>query len=83
MEKKLDDVPTSQFKELLKYWNSGKFQLNPPLINCGSHSTCLNMKMSKTNSENRKKLKNPHTVGKKSFALIRNDLAEMENIEMQ
>ncbi|KAH0635868.1 hypothetical protein KY289_035783 [Solanum tuberosum] len=40
-------------------------------------------KMSKANSENRKKLKNPHTVGKKSFALVRNDLAEMENIEMQ
>ncbi|WMV54615.1 hypothetical protein MTR67_048000 [Solanum verrucosum] len=31
-------------------------------------------KMSKANSENRKKLKNPHTVGKKSFALLRNDL---------
>ncbi|XP_049390290.1 uncharacterized protein LOC125854758 [Solanum stenotomum] len=57
MEKKPDDVPTSQFKELLKYWNSEKFQ-----------------KMSKANSENRKKLKNPHTVGKKSFALLRNDL---------
>ncbi|XP_049414598.1 uncharacterized protein LOC125877309 [Solanum stenotomum] len=57
MEKKPDDVPTSQFKELLKYWNSEKFQ-----------------KMSKANSENRKKLKNPHTVGKKSFALVRNDL---------
>ncbi|KAH0757865.1 hypothetical protein KY290_021358 [Solanum tuberosum] len=26
MEKKPDDVPTSQFKELLKYWNSEKFQ---------------------------------------------------------
>ncbi|KAH0725239.1 hypothetical protein KY284_001104 [Solanum tuberosum] len=30
--------------------------------------------MSKANSENRKKLKNPHTVGKKSFALFLNDL---------
>ncbi|WMV09205.1 hypothetical protein MTR67_002590 [Solanum verrucosum] len=66
MEKKLDDVPTSQFKELLKYWNSEKFQ-----------------KMSKANRENRKKLKIPHTVGKKSFDLVCNDLAEMENIEMQ
>ncbi|KAH0661696.1 hypothetical protein KY284_026627 [Solanum tuberosum] len=74
MEKKPDDVPTSQFKELLKYWNSEKFQFITPIINCGSHSTCLNKKMSKTNSENRKKLKNPHTVGKKSFALVRNDL---------
>ncbi|KAH0633026.1 hypothetical protein KY284_035812 [Solanum tuberosum] len=74
MEKKPDDVPTSQFKELLKYWNSEKFQFITPIINCGSHSTCLNMKMSKANSENRKKLKNPHTVGKKSFALVRNDL---------
>ena len=25
MEKKADDVPTSQFKKLLKYWNSEKF----------------------------------------------------------
>uniref|UniRef100_A0A3Q7HMD4 Uncharacterized protein n=1 Tax=Solanum lycopersicum TaxID=4081 RepID=A0A3Q7HMD4_SOLLC len=66
MENKPADVPTSQFKELLKYWNLEKFQ-----------------KMSKTNSENRKKLKNPHTVGKKSFALVLNDLAEMKNIEMQ
>ncbi|WMV20093.1 hypothetical protein MTR67_013478, partial [Solanum verrucosum] len=41
------------------------------------------MKMSKANSENLKKLKNPHTVGKKRFALVRNDLVEMENIEMQ
>ncbi|WMV24701.1 hypothetical protein MTR67_018086 [Solanum verrucosum] len=31
-------------------------------------------KMSKANNENRKKLKNPHTVGKKSFALVRKDL---------
>ncbi|XP_059277554.1 uncharacterized protein LOC132031599 [Lycium ferocissimum] len=30
--------------------------------------------MSKTNAENRKKLLNPHTVGKKSFALVRNKL---------
>ncbi|KAH0741398.1 hypothetical protein KY290_034441 [Solanum tuberosum] len=74
MEKKPDDVPTSQFKELLKYWNSEKFQFITPIINCGNHSTCLNMKMSKANSENRKKLKNPHTVGKKSFALLHNDL---------
>ncbi|KAG5580277.1 hypothetical protein H5410_050904 [Solanum commersonii] len=36
------------------------------------------LQMSKTNSENWKKLKNPRTVGK-----VRNDLAEMENIEMQ
>ncbi|XP_049397375.1 uncharacterized protein LOC125861553 [Solanum stenotomum] len=34
----------------------------------------FNNKMSKANSENRKKLKNQHTVGKKSFALVRNDL---------
>ncbi|KAH0689134.1 hypothetical protein KY289_016492 [Solanum tuberosum] len=74
MEKKPDDVPTSQFKELLKYWNLEKFQFITPIINCGSHSTCLTMKMSKANSENQKKLKNPHTVGKKSFALVRNDL---------
>ncbi|KAG5590661.1 hypothetical protein H5410_041175 [Solanum commersonii] len=40
-------------------------------------------KMSKTNDENRKKLKNTHIVGKKNIALVRNDLAEMENIEMQ
>ncbi|KAK6777516.1 hypothetical protein RDI58_024233 [Solanum bulbocastanum] len=33
------------------------------------------MKMSETNTKNRKKLKNPHTVGKISFALARiNDL---------
>ncbi|KAM3379011.1 hypothetical protein P3S68_011424 [Capsicum galapagoense] len=31
-------------------------------------------KMSKTNIENRKKLMNPHTTGKKSFALVRNKL---------
>ncbi|XP_060209187.1 uncharacterized protein LOC132636365 isoform X2 [Lycium barbarum] len=62
MEKRPDDVPASQFKELLKYWNSEKAQ-----------------KMSKINVENRKKLKNPHTVGKKSFAIVRNELAkEME-----
>ncbi|XP_019261156.1 PREDICTED: uncharacterized protein LOC109239086 [Nicotiana attenuata] len=31
-------------------------------------------KMSATNIENRKKLKDPHTAGKKSFAIVRNDL---------
>uniref|UniRef100_A0A3Q7EBZ0 Uncharacterized protein n=1 Tax=Solanum lycopersicum TaxID=4081 RepID=A0A3Q7EBZ0_SOLLC len=31
-------------------------------------------KMSKTNAKNRKKLMNPHTTGKKSFALVRNKL---------
>ncbi|XP_075088605.1 uncharacterized protein LOC142170609 isoform X2 [Nicotiana tabacum] len=31
-------------------------------------------KMSKTNIENRKKLKNPHTAGKRSFALVRSKL---------
>nr|XP_033510653.1 uncharacterized protein LOC117275489 [Nicotiana tomentosiformis]XP_033510656.1 uncharacterized protein LOC117275489 [Nicotiana tomentosiformis] len=30
--------------------------------------------MSKTNIENRKKLKNPHTAGKRRFALIRSKL---------
>ncbi|XP_049400459.1 uncharacterized protein LOC125864480 [Solanum stenotomum] len=30
--------------------------------------------MSETNTKNRKKLKNPHTAGKKSFALVRNKL---------
>ncbi|XP_075113405.1 uncharacterized protein LOC107820949 isoform X2 [Nicotiana tabacum] len=39
--------------------------------------------MSATNIENRKKLKDPHTTGKKSFAIVRNDLAEMESIETQ
>ncbi|XP_059290916.1 uncharacterized protein LOC132044454 isoform X2 [Lycium ferocissimum] len=38
-------------------------------------------KMSNTNTENRKKLRYPHTVGKKSFAVIRE--AEMERIETQ
>ncbi|KAH0765259.1 hypothetical protein KY285_001130 [Solanum tuberosum] len=36
MEKKPDDVPTSQFKELLKYWNSEKFQVS--LTSCCSLS---------------------------------------------
>ncbi|KAH0725285.1 hypothetical protein KY284_001150 [Solanum tuberosum] len=40
-------------------------------------------KMSETNTKNRKKLMNPHTAGKKSFALIRSKLAEMEEIEKQ
>ncbi|KAH0642275.1 hypothetical protein KY290_035532 [Solanum tuberosum] len=31
-------------------------------------------KMSETNTKNRKKLMNPHTAGKKSFALVRNKL---------
>ncbi|KAH0764731.1 hypothetical protein KY285_000602 [Solanum tuberosum] len=31
-------------------------------------------KMSETNTKNRKKLKNPHTAGKISFALVRNNL---------
>ncbi|XP_027775354.1 uncharacterized protein LOC107030940 [Solanum pennellii] len=31
-------------------------------------------KMSETNANNRKKLMNPHTAGKKSFALVRNKL---------
>ncbi|XP_027767907.1 uncharacterized protein LOC107001163 [Solanum pennellii] len=31
-------------------------------------------KMSETNAKNRKKLMNPHTAGKKSFALVRNKL---------
>ncbi|KAH0712015.1 hypothetical protein KY289_007974 [Solanum tuberosum] len=37
--------------------------------------------MSKTNKENRKKLRYPHTVGKTSFAIIRE--AEMETIDTQ
>ncbi|XP_019246097.1 PREDICTED: uncharacterized protein LOC109225778 [Nicotiana attenuata] len=52
-----EDVPASQFKELLRYWNSEKLQ-----------------RMSQINIENRKKLKNPHTAGKRSFALVRSKL---------
>lgn len=33
-------------------------------------------KMAEINTENRKKLKNPHTAGKISFALVRNDLGK-------
>uniref|UniRef100_A0A3Q7JBB7 Uncharacterized protein n=1 Tax=Solanum lycopersicum TaxID=4081 RepID=A0A3Q7JBB7_SOLLC len=40
-------------------------------------------KMSETNAMNRKKLMNPHTAGKKSFALVRNKLPEMEEIQKQ
>ncbi|XP_060182249.1 uncharacterized protein LOC132611909 [Lycium barbarum] len=57
MAKRPSHIPESQFKELLEYWKSEKFQ-----------------KMSKTNTENRKKLLNPHTVGKKGSALVRNKL---------
>ncbi|KAF3658021.1 Cleavage and polyadenylation specificity factor subunit 5 [Capsicum annuum] len=57
LKKKPDSVPECQFKELLMYWKSEKFQ-----------------KMSETNTENWKKLVNPHTTGKKSFALVRNKL---------
>ncbi|XP_070012715.1 uncharacterized protein LOC107798777 [Nicotiana tabacum] len=59
MQKRSEYIPASQFKDLLKYWNSEKFQ-----------------RMSKTNIENRKQLKNSHTVGKKSFAIVRNELVE-------
>nr|XP_018629087.1 uncharacterized protein LOC108946565 isoform X5 [Nicotiana tomentosiformis]XP_018629088.1 uncharacterized protein LOC108946565 isoform X5 [Nicotiana tomentosiformis] len=52
-----EDIPVSQFMELLRYWNSEKLQ-----------------KMSKTNIENWKKLKNPHTAGKRSFALVHSKL---------
>ncbi|XP_016499587.1 uncharacterized protein LOC107818160 [Nicotiana tabacum] len=57
MEKKPENIPAYQFKELLKYWNSDKHK-----------------KMSATNIENRKKLKDPYTASKKSFAIVRNDL---------
>ncbi|WMV46743.1 hypothetical protein MTR67_040128 [Solanum verrucosum] len=39
--------------------------------------------MSETNTKNRKKLTNPHIAGKKSFSLICNKLAEIEEIETQ
>ncbi|KAM3309017.1 hypothetical protein P3S67_010761 [Capsicum chacoense] len=55
--KRPKSVPECQFRELLVYWKSKKFQ-----------------KMSETNTENRKKLMNPHTTRKKSFALVRNKL---------
>ncbi|XP_016471437.2 uncharacterized protein LOC107793573 [Nicotiana tabacum] len=35
--------------------------------------------MSKTNIENRKQLKNPHTVGKIFFAIVRNELEKEKN----
>ncbi|XP_070031098.1 uncharacterized protein [Nicotiana tomentosiformis] len=38
---------------------------------------------SEINKENQKKLTDPHTAGKISFAVIRNELAEMEKIETQ
>nr|XP_009796106.1 PREDICTED: uncharacterized protein LOC104242723 isoform X2 [Nicotiana sylvestris] len=53
MEKRLVDVPKSQFRDLLNYWNSDAYK-----------------KMSQTNIENCKKLKYPHTAGKRSFARI-------------
>ncbi|XP_019240632.1 PREDICTED: uncharacterized protein LOC109220628, partial [Nicotiana attenuata] len=53
MENRPVDVPESQFRDLLNYWNSSAYK-----------------KMSQTNTENRKKLKYPHTTGKKSFARI-------------
>ncbi|XP_019225432.1 PREDICTED: uncharacterized protein LOC109207010 [Nicotiana attenuata] len=53
MEKRPVDVPESQFRDLLNYWNSDAYK-----------------KMSQTNTENRKKLKYPHTAGKRSFARI-------------
>ncbi|XP_060211759.1 uncharacterized protein LOC132639324 [Lycium barbarum] len=43
--------------------------------------TQLLQETSRTNTENRKKLRYPHTVGKRSFAIIRE--AEMERIETQ
>ncbi|XP_019223798.1 PREDICTED: uncharacterized protein LOC109205542, partial [Nicotiana attenuata] len=62
MEKRPVDVPESQFRDLLNYWNSDAYK-----------------KLSQTNTENRKKLKYPHTVGKRSFARICE--AEMERIQ--
>ncbi|XP_075105906.1 uncharacterized protein LOC107785794 isoform X3 [Nicotiana tabacum] len=62
MEKRLVDVPKSQFRDLLNYWNSDAYK-----------------KMSQTNIENCKKLKYPHTAGKRSFARICED--EMERIQ--
>nr|XP_018623475.1 uncharacterized protein LOC108943646 [Nicotiana tomentosiformis] len=53
MEKRPVDIPESQFRDLVNYWNSDAYK-----------------KMSKTNTENRKKLKYPHTTGKTSFARI-------------
>ncbi|XP_075111404.1 uncharacterized protein LOC142161600 [Nicotiana tabacum] len=58
-----EDVLASQFKELLRYWNSENLQ-----------------KMSKTNIENREKLKNPYTAGKRSFALVRSKLENDKEI---
>ncbi|XP_009797498.1 uncharacterized protein [Nicotiana sylvestris] len=62
LQKRPEYIPTSQFKDLLKYWGSEKVQ-----------------KMSEINIENRKKLKNPHTVGKTSFVVIRNNLEKEKN----
>ncbi|KAF3615426.1 putative cell number regulator 2-like [Capsicum annuum] len=59
MKKRPESVSECQFKDLLIYWKSEKFQ-----------------KMSKINTENRKKLMDLHTTGKKSFTLIRNKLVE-------
>ncbi|XP_070028066.1 uncharacterized protein [Nicotiana sylvestris] len=53
MENRLVDVLDSQFRELLRYWNSDTYK-----------------KMKETNTENRKKLRYPHTAGKKGFARI-------------
>ncbi|XP_019246387.1 PREDICTED: uncharacterized protein LOC109226035 [Nicotiana attenuata] len=53
MEKRSVDVPESQFRDLLNYWNSDAYN-----------------KSSQTNTENHKKLKYPHTAGKRSFARI-------------
>ncbi|XP_070028076.1 uncharacterized protein [Nicotiana sylvestris] len=62
MENRLVDVLDSQFRELLRYWNSDTYK-----------------KMKETNTENRKKLRYPHTAGKKGFARIWE--AEMDRIQ--
>ncbi|XP_015159068.1 uncharacterized protein [Solanum tuberosum] len=64
MAKKPGHIPECQYRELFKYWKSEKFKL----------VTSSSVKMSETNTKNRKKLMNPHTAGKKSFALIRSKL---------
>nr|XP_018622891.1 uncharacterized protein LOC104086300 isoform X2 [Nicotiana tomentosiformis] len=65
MEKRSIDVSESQFRELLKYWNSDSYK-----------------KMSRTNIENRRKLRYPHTTGKTSFALIC-EVEQMKKTEME
>nr|XP_016476383.1 PREDICTED: uncharacterized protein LOC107797972 [Nicotiana tabacum] len=62
MENRPVDVLDSQFRELLRYWNSDTYK-----------------KMKETNTENRKKLRYPHTAGKKGFARIWE--AEMDRIQ--